>query len=380
MKKFFKVLLIVLIAFVLGVCIIVPCVWMGEIKTISSLEQVDPENEYLYCMEYKADYDLDDLIAANIDKNDVLKDYVINRVAKGLPINIGGDEEMENKSIGCTSFQVKNAEGEGFLYGRNYDFYKNPSLVTISHPKNGYASIGVSDMSHFGYGIDNLPNSFTEKLLCLASIYAPVDGVNEKGLCTSIMALPNQMSQQNTGKNVVGTSVIMRLFLDRCATVQEALDLLSTVDVRHDIDGGYGYHYMVADANGDCAIIEFDKNDEWKTMIIRKDADTTCMHITNHLLSEKYLTTIPNDSVGNVQSLSWWRYDTVADYLTQRNGTLTLKEAQDCLSMVMWRDMVWDDGTYEDTQYSNVYNQTTKTLYLRSWFDKYEKTYTFELD
>lgn len=162
MKKFFKVLLIVLIAFVLGFCIIVPCVWMGEIKTISSLEQVDPENEYLYCMEYKADYDLDDLIAANIDKNDVLKDYVINRVAKGLPINIGGDEEMENKSIGCTSFQVKNAEGEGFLYGRNYDFYKNPSLVTISHPKNGYASIGVSDMSHFGYGIDNLPNSFTK--------------------------------------------------------------------------------------------------------------------------------------------------------------------------------------------------------------------------
>ena len=248
---------------------------MGEIKTISSLEQVDPDNEYLYCMEYKADYDLDDLIAANIDKNDVLKDYVIKRVAKGLPINIGGDDDAETKSIGCTSFQVKNAEGEGFLYGRNYDFYKNPSLVTISHPKNGYASIGVSDMSHFGYGIDNLPVSFTKKLLCLASIYAPVDGINEKGLCTSIMALPNQMSQQNTGKNVVGTSVIMRLFLDRCATVQEALDLLSTVDVRHDIDGGYGYHYMVADANSDCAIIEFDKNDEWKTMILRKPADTT---------------------------------------------------------------------------------------------------------
>ena len=178
----------------------------------------------------------------------------------------------------------------------------------------------------------------------------------------------------------MGTTIIMRLFLDRCATVQEALDLLSTVDVRHDINGGYGYHYMVADANGDCAIIEFDKNDGWKTMIIRKPENTNSMHVTNHLLSEKYLTDEPNDSVGNVQSMSWWRYDTVSNYLAERNGVLSVREAQNCLSIVMWRDMVWDDGTFEDTQYSNVYDQTEKILYLRSWFDKYEKTYVFELD
>ena len=377
MKKFFKVIFIVVIALILGIVIVVPCVWMGEIKTIASVEQVDPDNDYLYCLEYKADYDLDELVAANLDNNDALMDYVVKKVTKGLPVNVGATED---KSVGCTSFQVKNADGEGWLYGRNYDFYKNPTMVTFSHPKKGYASIGVSDMSHFGYGLDKLPKSFTDKLLCLASVYAPVDGINEKGLCTSIMALPNQMSQQNTGKNVVGTTIIMRLFLDRCATVQEALDLLSTVDVRHDINGGYGYHYMVADANGDCAIIEFDKNDGWKTMIIRKPENTNSMHITNHLLSEKYLTDEPNDSVGNVQSMSWWRYDTVSNYLAERNGVLSVREAQNCLSIVMWRDMVWDDGTFEDTQYSNVYDQTEKILYLRSWFDKYEKTYVFELD
>lgn len=59
----------------------------------------------------------------------------------------------------------------------------------------------------------------------MAAVYAPVDGINEKGLCTSIMALPKQAAAQETEKHNVGTTIIMRLWLDRCATVQEALDL-----------------------------------------------------------------------------------------------------------------------------------------------------------
>ena len=115
-------------------------------------------------------------------------------------------------------------------------------------------------MSHFGYSLEKLPEKFMARLSCLAAVYAPVDGINEKGLCTSIMALPNQASQQDTPKPNVGTTIIMRLWLDRCATVQEALDLLETVDVCHDAAVGSGYHYMVADANGDCAVVEFDKD------------------------------------------------------------------------------------------------------------------------
>ena len=77
--------------------------------------------------------------------------------------------------------------------------------------------------------------------------------------CTSIMALPKQAARQDNGRHKVGTTILMRLWLDRCATVQEALDLLETVDVNHDATVGSGYHYMVADASGDCAVVEFDK-------------------------------------------------------------------------------------------------------------------------
>ena len=377
MKKSLRWILGILAAIILAVL----CIWGGEILTLSTVESVEG-NPYLYRMEFKASYDLDDVISKDIDSNAKLLEYVVGRIGKGIPIKISSaqvaDENGELATFNCTSFQATKADGNGFWYGRNYDYFKNPTMVTVSHPKKGYASIAVSDMSHFGYGLDKLPTSVAKKVNCLAAIYAPVDGINEKGLCTSIMALPHQAACQESGQHKVGTTILMRLWLDRCATVTEALDLLSGLDVRHDATVGSGYHYMVADATGDAAVVEFDKEDGWKTMIVRKDPSEKSMLVTNHLLSPKYYTTEPDEAVGNPHSKSWWRYETAGAYLREHNGTLTLEEAQECLSLVHWKDLVWDTGTIEDTQYSNVYDQSAITLYLRNWND-YEKTLTFSL-
>ena len=377
MKKFLKWVCIFAVAIVVAVA----CIWGGEIRSITTIESVGG-NEYLYKMEYRAAYDLDDVVSRDIDSNAKLLEYVIGRIGKGIPIKMKSaqvaDENGELGTFACTSFQAAKADGEGYWYGRNYDFYKNPTMVTISHPKKGYASIGVSDMSHFGYGLDKLPDALARKVNCLAAIYAPVDGINEKGLCTSIMALPNQAACQESGKHKVGTTIIMRLWLDRCATVQEALDLAATLDIRHDTVVGSGYHYMVADANGDCAILEFDKEDGWKSMILRKPAGEKSMLVTNHLLSPKYYTTEPDPAVGNPHSKSWWRYETAGAYLAAHEGVLTLEEAQECLAQVHWKDLVWENGEIEDTQYSNVYDQKNITLTLRNWND-YETSVKFSL-
>ena len=376
-----KKILLWIVGILAALCLVVACVWGGEIGTLKTVRSVDG-NPYLYRMEYKAKYDLDDLIRKEVDTNADLLDYVIGRVGKGIPFKMKSaqvaDEDGELGTINCTSFQAVKADGNGFWYGRNYDYFKNPTMVTVSRPKKGYASIAVSDMSHFGYSLEKLPEKFMARLSCLAAVYAPVDGINEKGLCTSIMALPKQASQQDTPKPNVGTTIIMRLWLDRCATVQEALDLLETVDVRHDATVGSGYHYMVADANGDCAVVEFDKEDGWKTMIVRKAEGENFMLVTNHLLSEKYYTTEPDPAVGNPHSKSWWRYETAKAYLEEHNGVLTKEQAQECLALVHWKDLVWDNGTVEDTQYSNVYDQKEITLDLRNWND-YDKTVRFSL-
>ena len=363
------------------ICIAIAAVWGGEISSLATVSEVEG-NKYLYKMEYKAGYDLDDLISKDIDSNARLLEYVIGRIGKGLPIKIGSsqvaDESGEMATINCTSFQAAKSDGEGYWYGRNYDYFKNPTLVTVSHPRKGYASIAVSDMSHFGYSLDKLPLKFLSRLNCLASVYAPVDGINEKGLCTSIMALPKQAACQESGKHKVGTTIIMRLWLDKCATVNEALELLAGLDVRHDAAVGSGYHYMVADANGYCAVVEFDKEDGWKTMIVRKPEDADYMLVTNHLLSPKYFTTEPDPAVGNPHSRSWWRYETASEYLSSHGGALTFEQAQECLSQVHWKDLVWENGTVEDTQYSNVYDQSAITLALRNWND-YDKTVRFSL-
>ena len=377
MKKVLLKILGILAILVIGVLFI----WRGEIATLRTVKSVGG-NKYLYQMEYKAKYDLDQVIEKDIDTNSELLDYIIGRIGKGIPIKMKSaqvaDENGEMDTFNCTSFQAVKAGEDGFWFGRNYDYFKNPTMVTVSRPKNGYASIAVSDMSHFGYNLEKLPEKALQKLSCMAAVYAPVDGINEAGLCTSIMALPKQASQQDTPAHDVGTTIIMRLWLDRCATVQEALDLAKTVDIRHDATVGSGYHYMIADATGDAAVLEFDKENGWKSMVVRKSSDKNYMLVTNHLLSDRYYTTEPDPAVGNPHSKSWWRYETVTDYLEQRNGVLSLDEVQECLALVHWKDLLWETGTVEDTQFSNVYDQKAITLDLRNWND-YDTTVHFEL-
>ena len=377
MKKIlFKVIGILAI-----ICLTIATIWHGEIATIRSLKAVEG-NEYLYKMDYKASYYLDDVISKDIDSNAELLQYIVGKIGKGIPIKMKSaqvaDENGELATFSCTSFQAGKSDGNGFWYGRNYDYFKNPTLVTVSRPKKGYSSIAVSDMSHFGYSLEKLPTSLKDKVSSLAAIYTPLDGVNEKGLCTSIMAVPKMAAQQESGKHKVGTTIIMRLWLDRCATVQEALDLAASLDIRHDAVVGSGYHYMIADANGDCAVLEFDREDGWKSLVVRKGADDKYMLVTNHLLSEKYYSSEPDMSVGNIHSKSWWRYETVDNYLNERNGTLTLDEAMEILGMVHWKDLLWETGTVEDTQYTCVYDQANLTLDLRNWND-YDKVLHFEL-
>ena len=67
MKKV-RTWIISILAVVAVLCIIVWCMWGREIRTLASLHQVG-DNHYLYYMEYKADYDLDEVVARNIDQN-----------------------------------------------------------------------------------------------------------------------------------------------------------------------------------------------------------------------------------------------------------------------------------------------------------------------
>ncbi|MBR4821900.1 MAG: hypothetical protein IKZ71_01980, partial [Bacteroidales bacterium] len=90
MKKFLKWLCIFIVAAVVAVV----CIWGGEIRSIGTVRQVGG-NEYLYTMEYRAKYDLDDVNSRDIDSNGKLLEYVIGRIGKGLPLSIKSDQVVE---------------------------------------------------------------------------------------------------------------------------------------------------------------------------------------------------------------------------------------------------------------------------------------------
>ena len=196
-----KKILYIILGIVLAAVIAVGCIWGKEIASVASIKSVDG-NHYLFSMEYKANYDLDDVLAHDIDGNAKLGQYVANRIGKGLfhitiESNQLADENGEYHGFGCTSFQTAKADGSGYWYGRNYDYFENPTLVVTSHPKKGYASISCCDMSHFGFSLDKRPVHLADKFMCLAAIYTPLDGVNEKGLC--FMTEPLEADKEITG-------------------------------------------------------------------------------------------------------------------------------------------------------------------------------------
>ena len=404
MHLFWIILLVLLCTFAVLMLLVV-LIWRNELRTMASLHQVDG-NPFLYVMEYKTHYDLDHLVEQDASGYMDLLNYSVMRFLKFFKFRFflsGLGEARTPQRVNCTSFQAARADGTGFLFGRNYDYYKNPTLVTISRPKKGYASIAVCDMSFMGYNTRHLPIPFIQRVNSLISIYEPLDGINEKGFCASIHALPQRFaSQQQTSRHAVGTSTLLRLMLDRCATVEEAIALVRTVDVRHDPQVNVGFQYILADAEGNCAVLAFDPDNNWETMVTRKAKGSDHMQVTNHILDPKYYSATPDPSVGNTESLSWQRYNTADSYLTERNGRITLPQAQECLSLVRITDLPITDGIamgtqyqlsfkhllpvletvhdslYEDTQYSNVYDQRNIVLSLRNWND-YDVTHTFSL-
>lgn len=60
----------------------------------------------------------------------------------------------------------------------------------------------------------------SDEMLTLAALYAPLDGMNEKGLCVSVNTIQDSAAiSQDTDKPDITTTTAVRLLLNRAATV-----------------------------------------------------------------------------------------------------------------------------------------------------------------
>ncbi|MDE6585393.1 MAG: linear amide C-N hydrolase [Clostridia bacterium] len=377
---------IIAIFAVLGITI--ACVWGNEIATVSSfthLRERNDENDEgsVYSMHVKGGFYLDKFREQGGASSDTeLIGFITQNITKGLI-----DVSIGESDVNCSAFMAKTPTDD-ILFARNYDFDKTNVCITIcDNPGEGrYKSFSTVDLNYVGMDVDEDVEGLMNKITCIAAAYAPLDGVNEKGLsCGIFMSYQGEdyslngsgtvaTDQKQEGKDNFTSTTMQRMILDYCATVDEAVELIQSYNL-HD-SAKSSFHYMIADATGKSAILEWlpaenatDKTDNDGTArVLKVTYNTDAMYdglrsagdfkyqwITNFIVNDH-----ENYYESNDEKFGWDRYQHIYNRLSAKGGMVEdMDDAMSILSDVGRR--TWNGGGGV-TVHSVVYNLTEKTV------------------
>ncbi len=280
------------------------------------------------------------------------------------------------KNAGCTVMAVSNQQGESVVL-RNYDLAHpdkegNPTglnVVVTCSPQNGYRSIATADMAWASFaGLPFYEGAFDrgilkKDLLCLAP-YMCMDGVNEKGLCVSILALDikdgeHATYQTDTDKEDMILTVLMRQMLDYCKDTEEAVELAKSVNVVNTL--GYDFHLMISDDEKNSVVCEW----RYDTLTVT-DTDV----VTNFYVAYE-------DAFGH----GYDRYEKAETVLAQNkaDGETACLSEDKSKEVLMEVSQEYTEEMTSYTQYSAIYNLSDKSMKLWVYPD-YAKAYEFSLD
>ena len=315
-KSALKLLLIV-IAVIAIPAVIAGIVFFNKIRTVCSIRSDD---DGVYYMEHYGDYKLDEMLDAGITTDEAMIDWIRKTELCNLPVKINLPD------FACASFKAETPEGN-ILIGRNFDYPETDTLMIYSHPKEGYASYSMADLETCGIEKKNGkvdPDSLTGRILMLIAPYAVCDGVNEAGLGVTTLELDIGELHQDTDKPELYVYTAVRLLLDRCATVDEAIKLLEGYDIHS--HSGTRQHLFIADQSGRSVVVEWFENEMFVNEL---DA------VTNSVLT-------PGDHFDEGAD---GRLPKITARLAEMDGVLTPEQARDLQETVA-----------HNTEWSCVYN------------------------
>lgn len=156
--------------------------------------------------------------------------------------------------FGCSLF-VASGDPAHPVFGRNFDWDKHPALLLFTDPPDGYASVSMVDISYLGISGAGLLSSPADQRKLLEAPLLPFDGMNENGLAIGLAADESAAAASDPAKPTVGGVRVIRLVLDKAKTVDEALSVFRSYNL--DFSGGPPLHYLVADATGRSAVVEY---------------------------------------------------------------------------------------------------------------------------
>ena len=261
---------------------------------------------------------------------------------------------MNSASFGCSTLAVSSPDGHT-LFGRNFDWQHCEALVVTSKPTDGYASVSTVNLDLISQAGGSLGKSLAQNdARVLAALYAPLDGMNEKGLAVSVnMIQDNALIKQDTDKPDLTTTTAVRLLLNKAASVDEALTLLQQYDLHSSM--GMMIHFALADTTGRAVVVEYIDNQ----MVI-----TETPVVTNFYLAEG-----SKQGVGTQQSHT--RYDILTQKLAEHSA-MTMDDVRDALDSVSKHNF----NEFESTEWSAVFDLSTGEAHYYHR-ENYDNRFTF---
>lgn len=354
-----------------------------KLSMLYSLSDLEGDKGRIYEMTYTADYKLEEALNFEISSTNSLKMFVAKYLLDAVPstksLNISFD-------AGCSAFACPDKSSGDYLMGRNFDFnhldpttkerIMIPVIAVHTAPKGGKKSVSFVDGLFLDYKSGFYTDGTSDLSMLMALPYVMLDGINEDGFAVSVLKLDGQYTnQQEPGKKKIFTTVAMRMLLDKASTVKEAIELLKNYNMCADKVAA-SYHFFMADAKGDYAIVEYTDPDTSlnpNTMEVLTGNDNY-RYVTNFYVSPSMADT---DHGINKSEHGKARYEILKNYLTEKSFNINASQGINLLTQVAQGPE--SQLTTGFTQWSEVYNLSKRRLtmnILREW----NKTFEFSVE
>ena len=355
-----------------------------KLDMIYSLVDLEGDKGRIYEMNYTVDYKLDEALNAGIVGTTSLTRFVVTHLFDSIP---SAKSVSLSYDAGCSAFACPDGTSGNFLMGRNFDFNHRdpdtkervmiPLIAVHTAPAGGKKSVSFVDGQFVKYESGFYTKKGNDLSMLMALPYLLLDGINEDGFAVSVLKLDGLPTAQTDSPNKkIFTTVAMRMLLDRASTVKEAKEMLKNYSMYMDTDSA-SYHFFMADAKGDFAIVEY-TNPDTQLNPNRMEALTgndTLRCVTNFYVSPTMYAT-PHGMRHSLHGKE--RYDSLRAGLLRHNYKMTPEEALGLLKVVAQGPDGYQ-GSTGFTQWSEVFNLSKKTVsmsILREW----DKTFHFKVE
>lgn len=393
MNKLTSSLLVVLMAFCMVACdsddnateVNNPHVYITDADKAAMLKSITNIcNGELYEFNYTVDYKLDECLKTDMKTYSDMGQFILKNLMDVVPTT---SVNLSFPSFGCSMYAATLTNPNEYVAGRNLDFchtvngVMTPTAAIIMHtaPKGGKRSVSLVDGLFMGVGKGFLNDGKSDLSMLMAAPYLTLDGINEDGLAAGVLFLDgNYGYQDDGGKNHIWGTTLMRLALDKASTVAEAEKLIRQYNVSMKPEAGNNsYHFMLADATGDYAIIECSYGQD---QVVATDNPNVLhffrgdqyRYVTNFYVDPR----MANESIGGLSEHGRDRYNKLRDTLQVKSYHLTEAEAMDLLKNVSQAPDPNLPTSF--TQWSSLYNLSRRTLELCILRD-YDRRFTFSV-